>query len=319
MKRQSNPPPPPRTATVSTSKAVAVRKPSIPPLISPLKAVNRKLTAPSPSKAGTRKLMPLSGPVPSLKAVLTPLTPLVPLTPTSTPPTKRNENEYPSPGSVEAGNIAVECYPRCKGLEECKYPHHRGYSTAISRRNDTEVLVECPYLGRWKVSRRQDNLLAGSGIPLPYQHLNFEGGPIRDGRVLRQARELSSVYVWGPPSSGKTALLCLIGNEHIKRGRSVKYTTTSEMLLKLRYTSEHCEEQLNRYLRVGVLLVDELGQERLNDYTEEQLYMVMNGRLREGRITVVSSRLSVEEAVRQYGRLRERLQRLSERTLHLSK
>ena len=112
--------------------------------------------------------------------------------------------------------------------------------------------------------------------------------------------ELGSLYLSGPSRSGKTLLLSLIGNEHIKRGRHVQYITTAEMLLQLRYTNANCEQRLQHLQRVPILLLDDLGSERCSEYGEEQLQMVIDGRQRLEGITVIGSSYGLEELQTRY-------------------
>lgn len=132
------------------------------------------------------------------------------------------------------------------------------------------------------------------------------------------ATELKSLYLWGGSSTGKTLLLSLIGNAHIERGHKVLYTTATELLLQLRYNSDTCEARLHRYQEIPILLIDDLGTERVNDYAEEQLYMVLDGRYRLNLTTVLSSHLSLKELIRRYNpQLAERIRQTIEREEHL--
>ena len=137
-------------------------------------------------------------------------------------------------------------------------------------------------------------------------------------QALMAATELKSLYLWGGSNTGKTLLLSLIGNAHIELGHRVLYTTATELLLQLRYNSDACEERLHRYQEAPILLIDDLGTERVNDYGEEQLYMVLDGRYRLSLTTVLSSHLGLKELIGRYNpQLAERIKQTIEREEHL--
>ena len=212
---------------------------------------------------------------------------------------------------------ATDCRT-CKGVNECQYPGHRGYRPVTTDRGT--ALEQCQHLITWKTRKRQDNLQAESGLPAQYLNLTFRDFKPNENNyhALTAATELKSLYLWGGSGTGKTLLLSLIGNAHIKLGHRVKYTTSTELLLQLRYNSDACEDRLHHYQEVPILLIDDLGTERVNDYGEEQLYMVLDGRLRHSRTTVLSSHLSLEELMRRYNtRLGSRIKQTIEREEHL--
>ena len=223
------------------------------------------------------------------------------------------------PLSAALQNSATNCN-HCTGFDNCQYPGHRGYRPVITEHGT--ALTACRYLAAWKTQRRQDNLQATSGIPIAYQHLDFRDFKYHSGtyQALLAAMELSSLYLTGDSHTGKTLLLSLIGNAHIKAGRQVQYATTAEMLLQLRYTNDACEERLRYYQNIPILLLDDLGQERPSDYGEEQLHMVLDGRYRQQKTTVISSHYSLTALSGRYSQaLVERVRQASEREERLIK
>lgn len=226
--------------------------------------------------------------------------------------------KLPKPKSNAASaNSATDCR-HCTGIEHCQYQSHRGYKPVITERGT--ALAECRCLSEWKTRKRRNNLLAESGIPNQYRHLSFRDFKCSDSnfRALTAAAELKSLYLWGGSNTGKTLLLSLIGNAHIAAGRPARYTTSMEMLLQLRYNVDACEVRLQEYQSIAVLLIDDLGTERVNEYGEEQLYMVLDGRRRQGRTTVLSSHLSLEELATKYNkRLGDKIKQTIEREEHL--
>lgn len=207
----------------------------------------------------------------------------------------------------------------CRSLEECCYTAHRGFTVITTERGT--ALAACPKLTQWRNDKRRANLQEASNIPISYRQLTFKDYRCRSDNLqaFAAATELESLYLWGADGTGKTLLLSLIGNEHIRQGRRVQYATTAEMLLELRYTGDTCEERLKHYQEVPVLLLDDLGLERRSDYGEEQLYMVLDGRARSCKITVIGSNLSLARLSERYNEhMRNKIAQNIGREEHLS-
>jgi DNA replication protein DnaC len=71
------------------------------------------------------------------------------------------------------------------------------------------------------------------------------------------------------------------------------------MFLKIRSTfdrnSDESEEKLIRdYSRKALLCLDDLAAEKVSDYTISTLYLILNQRGEHGRLTIVTSNLSLD-------------------------
>ena len=116
-----------------------------------------------------------------------------------------------------------------------------------------------------------------------------------------------SLFLTGAPGLGKTFLSACIASTVAEKGCSVVYDTAvnivsyfEEARFNRRGEQEEAEADVKRCLHCDLLILDDLGTEMNTSFSVSAIYEVLNTRLREGRSTVVSSNLSLEEISRRY-------------------
>ncbi|MBR3554912.1 MAG: ATP-binding protein [Oscillospiraceae bacterium] len=116
-----------------------------------------------------------------------------------------------------------------------------------------------------------------------------------------------SLFLTGAPGLGKTFLSACIASVVAEKGFSVVYDTAvnvvscfEEARFGRRGEPEEAQADVQRCLRCDLLILDDLGTEMNTSFSVSAIYEVLNTRLREGRSTVVSSNLSLEEISRRY-------------------
>jgi DNA replication protein DnaC len=92
-----------------------------------------------------------------------------------------------------------------------------------------------------------------------------------------------SLYLFGECGVGKSHLASLIIREAVSRDlRSIIQTEPSQMLRSitsaLHEGAEAEERAINRFVNSSLLVLDDLGTEKVTDYKLEKLYEVINGR-----------------------------------------
>ena len=117
----------------------------------------------------------------------------------------------------------------------------------------------------------------------------------------------SNLFLSGGPGLGKTFLSACIAAAVSDQGWSVVYETAVNLCSRyeaIRFANrgdpEEAELDIRRYLQCDLLILDDLGMERDNAFTEGVVYEIINARLRSGKSTVISSNLSVEEISDRY-------------------
>lgn len=88
---------------------------------------------------------------------------------------------------------------------------------------------------------------------------------------------------WGPPGCGKTHLAGAIVHACIERGIPAVMDTVSSLLRRIRSTYDGAskiteEEMVERIISAPVLVLDDLGKERLTEWSAAMLWDMLNAR-----------------------------------------
>lgn len=112
--------------------------------------------------------------------------------------------------------------------------------------------------------------------------------------------------ITGTVGSGKTFLLDCLASEFIAQNKSVIYKTAfalNQDFLKAR--TDFDKKNLNvidDLLSVDVLIIDDLGTEpKYKNVTIEYLYLILNERMQNGNVTLISTNLALSEIFEMYG------------------
>jgi DNA replication protein DnaC len=116
-----------------------------------------------------------------------------------------------------------------------------------------------------------------------------------------------NLFFIGKPGLGKTFLSACIARDVAENGYSVVYDTAASMFSKFEDAKfgrtdniEEARNEVKRYLKCDLLIIDDLGTEMTNAFVVSALYEVVNTRLITGNKTIVSSNLTLEELRTQY-------------------
>lgn len=148
-------------------------------------------------------------------------------------------------------------------------------------------------------NRRVERLLQQSRLPLQksWPALDLKRLPTR---VVQQARMLlegsfverhENVLVFGPPGSGKTHLLCAVGQELVRSGRKVLFWSTELLVQELLAAKR--DLKLSRVLkglaRWEVLVLDDLGYVQQSREEMEVLFVLLAERYERGSVMLTSN------------------------------
>jgi DNA replication protein DnaC len=113
-------------------------------------------------------------------------------------------------------------------------------------------------------------------------------------RLEEHLRDGKGLWFYGGPGSGKSAAAVAIAKEAERQRFTTSYRSVPEHLDKLRaayneYTPRTREELIEKLVAVDLLVLDDFGAERTNDWVLEQIYLIVNGRSERRRATIVTS------------------------------
>lgn len=115
-----------------------------------------------------------------------------------------------------------------------------------------------------------------------------------------------SLLLQGDTGLGKTYLASAVGNHVVAAKRTVVYFTFSEFmdlirLQKFNEDEEGYREGLQRLLDADLIILDDLGAEKVTDFVAQELFNMINHRLNRQKPMVVSTNLRPDELLDYYG------------------
>lgn len=134
------------------------------------------------------------------------------------------------------------------------------------------------------------------GVPKRFLHARLE-----DFSDQTWAFGSNSLYLCGPAGTGKTYRAVAMLRREIEERQNVRcrFVSMPELLLRLRATMNEAEEQeidvVNYYGRIPNLFLDDLGAERVTDWTRASLYIILDRRYANCLPTVITSNWDLNE------------------------
>jgi DNA replication protein DnaC len=121
--------------------------------------------------------------------------------------------------------------------------------------------------------------------------------------ILHFDRKHDNLLLLGNTGVGKTFLANCVARELLDRGYTVIYLTAFrlfDILEKYKFgkdeeNSYHASSQFDYILDCDLLIIDDLGTEFYNSFTNSQLYLIINERLLKKKSTVISTNLSLQD------------------------
>jgi DNA replication protein DnaC len=125
--------------------------------------------------------------------------------------------------------------------------------------------------------------------------------------ALKFNKNSPSLFFTGNPGLGKTFLSTCIAKEVSEKEYSVVYDTASSVFSKFEESKfsknqdpDELHEELSRYYKCDLMILDDLGTEMTTAFTISALYDLVNTRLTSGKQTIISSNLSINDIRRRY-------------------
>lgn len=191
-------------------------------------------------------------------------------------------------------------------LRELHLPTVRSSFEEMARRAEQETLSYQRYLleltGRECQVRRQNRVerwLRQSKLPLEKDLPGFDLKRL-PAKIARQVRTLldgtfldrkENVLAFGKPGSGKTHLLCAIGQELIRNNRKVYFSSCSLMVQELLIAKRDLKlsRLLKRLAGYDALILDDLGYVQQSREEMEVLFTLLAERYERGSVMLTSN------------------------------
>lgn len=112
-----------------------------------------------------------------------------------------------------------------------------------------------------------------------------------------------NLLFYGETGLGKTFLTNCIAKALLDKGKIVIYQTSFkllEILEELRFKNNDDKEKYNLLFEADLLIIDDLGTEMTNTFTNSEIFNIINSRLLSNKKTIVSTNLSPKEMMDRY-------------------
>jgi DNA replication protein DnaC len=142
---------------------------------------------------------------------------------------------------------------------------------------------------------------------------NYRGPAAKKIAEFVALKPVPWIYMYGVAGCGKTHLTAAIVRALFESGRigpdtkrNLKYANVPELLFEIKhtYSERFCEDEMQKIKRfqdADVLILDDIGTERVNDWSVEIIYRIINYRWRECACTIVTSNFSPTELEKMHG------------------
>jgi DNA replication protein DnaC len=158
-------------------------------------------------------------------------------------------------------------------------------------------LVECECQERWE--RRIERLLRASKLPLEKTLDSFAMKRLPQ-KAARQAKALldgtfldrrENVLAFGNPGSGKTHLLSALGQELIRQGRRVAFTTCARLVQDLLRAKQalRLSQAIKKLAYYEALVIDDIGYVQQSREEMEVLFTLLAERYERGSVLLTSN------------------------------
>jgi DNA replication protein DnaC len=191
-------------------------------------------------------------------------------------------------------------------LKELHLPTVRRLYEETAQRAEQEDLGYREYLldlaekeSQERRQKRIQRLLRQSRLPLEKNMASFELARL-PRKTVQQVKALldggflerrENVLAFGNPGSGKTHLLCAIGQELVQQDRRVYFTTCSLLVQELLRGKQELrlDRQLKKLAKYDALIVDDIGYVQQNREEMEVLFTLLAQRYERGSMLITSN------------------------------
>ena len=105
------------------------------------------------------------------------------------------------------------------------------------------------------------------------------------------------IFLAGSQGRGKTKISCFVGLEIMRRLlKKVYYLSITQFLYSIDVKRRNdIDNLMKKYTGVGVLILDDIGESKIEDWLIKYLYILLDSRNRPGMVTIINSMRPMEE------------------------
>lgn len=207
----------------------------------------------------------------------------------------------------------------CNSGEEClnynlrdpngnSIPEDRAGEFPASVSNNGEI--QYAICTKWKEFERKKRIQA-VGIPPIFVNCtldNFKPQNDKAQKAHKGCREfvrrvinrdnLCGLFLNGPFGTGKTHLAAATLIELVETGiPKLKFVTTPMFLASIRksYKDHNEQDHLENAAQANILILDDIGNEKMTDWAREQIYLLINERYENRKFTIITSNANLKD------------------------
>ena len=222
-------------------------------------------------------------------------------------------------------NACAHCSHTVKTSENCLYAYGQDFVT----NEFEEAYPQCEKLAALYKQRRIDAILGRSGMGERFKHRTFATfhATKQTEQALRECQAFCErlqkdahtrgVLLMGTYGCGKTHLAAAVVHRNAENGKASMFVVVPELLAKIRSSYNAHDGKADEIIEAAkdapLLVLDDLGAEKVSDWVREQIYMLVNFRYEHELPVVITTNNGGKELEAELGR--RTLSRLIEMTV----
>lgn len=148
-----------------------------------------------------------------------------------------------------------------------------------------------------KLEKAMPVLMTKAGVPFKYRELKTDKVKL----LAETVDNRRSIYAWGNAGTGKTVFACSAIRALIQKHSilSIKFISSPKLIMELQdlycKEGESAWDYLQEITTESVLVLDDLGAEKITSFVRQALYYLINEREQWQRQTIITSNYSLEQ------------------------
>ena len=131
---------------------------------------------------------------------------------------------------------------------------------------------------------------------IPLKYIDIESDHSRTFPGLKDR----NIFLTGKSGTGKTVFACSLAKTHVGDGRSLKFISFPAFIMELQSSFKKDDknpfeiaEEIAKFS--GVLVIDDLGAEKMTDFVKQIIYFIINEREQRCLTTIITSNFSLAQ------------------------